>query len=281
MAPTKNLCLVIPSLLVVLLHQTLDAQYGMKTIDYRNDSLYAIQEIQNIKKLPDESFIPFVYRALPYRLFTPIKKKHARSGFPLIVVFHHSGQIGTDNISQLGLLPKLFARDEIQRKYPAYILAPQFSTRSSDYMMDDQRGVLTSAPRACLHDALSLIDSLRHFLHIDSRRIYAVGFSMGGSTVINALNARPDLFAAGISIAGIPQFDHVDAIRGIPVWLIHGIDDDENPIASDEEFYKEISKEGHILFWKMEDTHHGNVFTPRLLGRTMPRWLYRHARNNH
>ena len=73
----------------------------------------------------------------------------------------------------------------------------------------------------------------------------------------------------------------MDAIRGIPVWLIHGIDDDENPIASDEEFYKEISKEGHILFWKMEDTHHGNVFTPRLLGRTMPRWLYRHARNNH
>jgi predicted peptidase len=67
-------------------------------------------------------------------LFKPNHKSEDK--YPLVVVYHGSGAIGTDNNVQLGLLHKLFASPEIQSKYPAFVLAPQFPTRSSDYKTD-------------------------------------------------------------------------------------------------------------------------------------------------
>ena len=124
---------------------------------------------------------------------------------------------------------------------------------------------------------MKLIDSLKKELNIDEKRIYAVGFSMGGSTVINSLLAKPEMFAAGISISGIPQFGNIEKLSTIPIWLIHGIDDTENPIDSDEQFYKEGNKK-KIRFWKLTATTHDNVFTPQLLDDTLPNWLFKHRK---
>jgi predicted peptidase len=173
----------------------------------------------------------------------------------------------------LGMLQKLFASPDIQDKYPAFVLAPQFPTRSSDYVMDTNRNLLYSTPRLCLNSVLQLIDSLKSSINVDSKRIYVVGFSMGGSTVINSLSVRPELFAAGISISGIPQFDKMQELKSIPIWSIHGIDDTENPIKSDEQFYKE--KSNNIRFWKLKETTHDNVFTTMILGDTLPKWLFK------
>ncbi|MET3126786.1 putative peptidase [Arcicella rosea] len=139
--------------------------------------------------------------------------------------------------------------------------------------MDTSRNVLYSTPRACLNSVLALIDTLKLNLNIDTKRIYVIGFSMGGSTVINSLSARPELFAAGISISGIPQFDKIQELATTPIWLIHGIDDTENPINSDEQFYREMSE--NIRFWKLKATTHDNVFTTQILGETLPKWLFK------
>jgi predicted peptidase len=207
---------------------------------------------------------------IKYRLFAP--KPKSKEKYPLVIVYHGSGAIGTDNKSQLGLLPKLFASPDIQAKYPAYVLAPQFPTRSSDYATDSARKLLYSSSRPCLNSVLDLIDSLKSNLNVDHKRIYVIGYSMGGSSVINSLAAKPELFAAGISIAGIPQFDKTQILNNIPIWLIHGIDDTENPIDSDEQFYKEMNN--NILFWKLKETTHDNVFTTTILGETLPEWLF-------
>lgn len=196
----------------------------------------------------------------------------------MVVVFHGSGQIGTDNKSQLGILPKLFAGADMQAKYPAYILAPQFATRSSDYVTDPDRKILSSQPRPCLQAALQLINTLKTDPDIDSNRIYVIGFSMGGSTVINAMSAIPGLFAAGVSISGIPQFNKIESLSATPVWLIHGIEDTENPIASDEQFYKELNSFNKIRFWRMKGTTHDNIFSQTILGETIPKWLFKQKR---
>ena len=78
---------------------------------------------------------------------------------------------------------------------------------------------------------------------------------------------------AGISISGIPQFDKTEKLKTIPIWLIHGLDDTENPISSDEQFYKEMS--ANIRFWKLKGTTHDNVFTTTILGETLPEWLFK------
>lgn len=253
--------------------------FGQATIEHRLDTTATKQKIQAIRSLPNDVFESGIYSGkdgtiIRYRFFNPgQKEQNPNKAYPLVVVYHGSGSIGTNNESQLGILQKLFASPDIQNKYPAYVLAPQFSTRSSDYAMDSSRKLLYSKPRACVSDVLQLIDSLKDHLNIDDKRIYAVGFSMGGSTVINSLAARPDLFAAGISISGIPQFDNIDRLKDIPIWLIHGLDDTENPISSDEQFYKESGNK--IRFWKLRATTHDNIFTSQLLGNMLPDWLFK------
>jgi predicted peptidase len=260
---------------------TTKKQFGQNVIENTADTALSKQVVVKIRSLDNDVFdsATFVGKEqieIKYRLFNP-KQLKTNEKYPLVVVYHGSGRpIGNDNKSQLGILQKLFASPDIQFKYPAYVLAPQFPTRSSDYVTDSARNVLYSTPRPCLNSVLQLIDSLKSNLNVDSKRIYAVGFSMGGSTVINSLSARPELFAAGISISGIPQFDKIQELKTIPIWLIHGIDDTENPIKSDEQFYKETSS--HILFWKLKETTHDNVFTTTILGETLPKWLFKQSK---
>lgn len=211
---------------------------------------------------------------IQYRLLKP-KLKSVTNKFPLVIVFHGSGAIGNDNESQLGLLAKIWALDIIQKKYPAYVLAPQFSVRSSNYSMDKNRGVLVSVAQDPVRTTLQLIDSLKADLNIDSKRIYLVGFSMGASTVINTLSSRPDLFAAAVSIAGIPEFNQIGALANKPIWLIHGNQDTENPFESDMQFYKESSIHNKTLFWEMDALEHNNILSTELLGDAIPKWLFR------
>ena len=251
-------------------------QFGENVIENTTDTTLSKQEVQKIRNLDANifdsgTFVGKEQIEIKYRLFTP--KQKGTDKYPLVIVYHGSGAIGTDNKSQLGLLPKLFSSQDNQVKYPAYILAPQFPTRSSDYELDTARSVLHSIPRPCLNSVLQLIDSLKLSLNVDSKRIYVVGFSMGGSTAINSLSNRPDLFAAGISISGIPQFDKIQELTTIPIWLIHGIDDTENAINSDEQFYKEGGTK--IRFWKLKETTHDNIFTTTILGETLLKWLFK------
>jgi predicted peptidase len=259
---------------------TAKKQFGLNIIENTSDTIITKQEILKIRSIDNDifdtaTFIGNKQIEIKYRLFIP--KQKGTEKYPLVIVFHGSGAIGTDNKSQLGLLQKLFASPDIQTKYPAYVLAPQFSTRSSDYVTDTNRKLLYSTPRPCLNSVLELIDSLKSNLNIDSKRIYVIGFSMGGSTVINSLSAKPELFAAGISIAGIPQFNKNQILNNIPIWLIHGSDDTENPINSDEQFYKEMSN--NIRFWKLKATTHDNIFSSLILGETLPKWLFKHQKN--
>lgn len=212
--------------------------------------------------------------SIQYRLLKP-KLKSAINKLPLVIVFHGSAAIGNDNESQLGLLAKLWALDIIQKKYPAYVLAPQFSVRSSNYSMDKNRGVLVSVAQDPVRTTLQLIDSLKADLNIDSKRIYLVGFSMGASTVINTLSSRPDLFAAAVSIAGIPEFDQIESLVNTPIWLIHGNQDTENPFESDVQFYEERCTYKQTLFWEMDSLEHNDVLSTELLGEAIPKWLFR------
>ncbi len=255
------------------------SQFGQSILERPVDTTLTKQAISKLRNIDNSifdkaTFIGKEQIEIKYRFFKPNQKSGEK--YPLVVVYHGSGAIGTDNNSQLGLLHKLFASPDIQSKYPAFVLAPQFPTRSSDYTIDEDRKVLYSTSRPCLNEVFLLIDSLKSSLDIDSKRIYVVGFSMGGSTVINSLSARPDLFAAGISVAGIPQFDQTQVLKNIPIWLIHGIDDTENTIDSDEVLYKEI--DDNIRFWKLKATTHDNVFSSLILGETLPKWLFKYQK---
>lgn len=253
-----------------------DEQFGQVVFDENERTQEAKDEILKIKSMNNNifdssTFVSSEHEELKYRMFNPSQQQSGEV-YPLVIVYHGSAGIGTDNESHLRLFHKLFASQDIQKEYPAYILAPQFSTRSSDYSMDTIRNMLVSTSKPCLNLIFELLDSLKLNMNIDSNRIYLVGYSMGGSTVINSLSKRPDVFAAGISISGVPQFDNIQELAEIPIWLIHGTNDEVNPIESDEQLYKELND--NIRFWKLKGKTHDNIVTEYILSDSLPKWLF-------
>lgn len=251
---------------------------GISRLKKYTDSLRSYEVIDSIRKIPTDLFEKSRFAGtngttIRYRLLKPSANSEQIKR-PLILVLHGSGAIGEDNEKQLGALVKLWAQPAIREKYPAFVVAPQFSSRSSNYVMDSSRSVLTSVPQPCLQVALELIDSLKAVYPVDEKRVYVMGYSMGGSSVINSLILRPDLFAGGVSISGIPQFDQMKKLQHTPLWLIHGDQDTENPIASDIQFYKEVNAYHATRFWIVEGAGHGDIFSPVLFGNAFPEWLF-------
>lgn len=260
------------------------ALYGTRKIQKNPDTIALKQRIAQIKSTDNAIFEAASFNgngtpAIKYRLLRPKTATSNHKKYPLIIVFHGSGAVGDDNNNQLGVLAKLWADPEIQEKYPAFVLAPQFPSRSSNYVMDSSRNVLKSIPQPCLLTALTLIDSLKKTLNIDESRIYVIGFSMGASSVINSLTLRPELFAAGVSISGIPEFSKIKALANIPIWLMHGNLDTENPGDSDKQFYKEVSYQNKTRFWEFEGTAHNDIISTPILGENIPKWLFKHRKN--
>jgi len=242
----------------------------------RADSL-----VRQIERMSGDAWQALTFRGtdgieIPYRLLPPEDPRPGRR-YPLVVVFHGSGEIGTDNQRHLDRFPKAWAQPEIRRAYPAYVLAPQMPERSANYTAPPESAQRASIPGRPLPAVLELIDRLRAELPVDSSRVYAVGFSMGGSTTFAALGLRPELFAAAIPIAGVPDAAQVERVARTPLWIIHGNSDEANPIEPDRAFYPLVSAlpGARVTFWEYDGGEH-RVPVELLASDAFPRWLWTH-----
>ncbi len=251
-------------------------KYGTKTEIYdKADSLQSLARIKQIKNLDFSDFTPGKFDngklTVNYRFLTP-KTIEQDKKYPLILVFHGSGAIGTNNTSQMGVLSKMWLLPENRERYPVYVLAPQFPVRSSNYHLDESRNVKASEPNEHLDLVLKSIDSLLSNENIDRNRIYVMGFSMGGATTMNAISKRPDLFAAAINISGISQFDKMDLLFKMPIWIVHGTLDTDNFPQSNFRFFDEMKSKGKVFLWEYKDKYHNNILSTGLVDE-IPKWL--------
>jgi poly(3-hydroxybutyrate) depolymerase len=244
----------------------------------RTDSILA-----DIQRLPAGgwqagSFTGSVGGEIRYRLLPPENPRPGRR-YPLVVVFHGSGEIGADNEAQLTRFAKAWARPSVRRAYPAYVLAPQMPERSANYTAGPESATRASVPGRPLFAALELIDRLRAELPVDSSRVYAMGFSMGASTTFAALALRPELFAAAIPVAGVPDAAQAAAVARTPVWIIHGNSDEENPIGPDRAFVPVLTAMpgARVTFWEYDAGEH-RVPADLLTSDAFPLWLWAHRK---
>lgn len=211
-----------------------------------------------------------------YRLLEPAMAVTGER-YPLVLILPNSGGIGYDNLTQMNAMVKMWAQPAIRTRYPAYVVAPQFSRRSSNYIMDNGKMVLVSQYDTCLTEALQLIDSLKRTEAIDTGRIYVMGFSMGASSVVNVLGIRPGMFAAAIAVSGIPDFNHLNTLRHTPLWIIHGNADPENPFATDSLLYQQLKSKPvkELRFWEIDQLAHDTYY--ELYTTDLPeQWLFSH-----
>jgi predicted peptidase len=182
--------------------------------------------------------------ALPYRLLAPSALEPGRR-YPLVVQFHNSGAIGDDNRAQIerDVAARSWAIPGVRARHPAFVLVPQFSARSADY--DDPATPTVAHATPQLQAALELVEAIAAREPVDRRRLYASGFSMGGSTGWLALSARPDLFAAGVFMSAVaPDHAQAAALARTPVLAMHGDADTENPIGSERDMVAAIHAAG-------------------------------------
>ncbi|QSX74110.1 prolyl oligopeptidase family serine peptidase [Lysobacter arenosi] len=177
-----------------------------------------------------------------YRLLAPLDPRPGQR-YPLVLQLHSSGGIGSDNAAQIERLPLSWAMPDVRRRYRAYVLVPQFEQRSANY--DSPTHPQSAVASPSLSTALDLVEDFASHHPVDRQRIYAVGFSMGGSATWLAAAARPKLFAAIVPVSGIaPADDSAAALLGMPAWVIHGNADTENPIDADRRFVAAIRAKG-------------------------------------
>lgn len=193
---------------------------------------------------------------LPYRVLPPIDIVQGVR-HPLVLQLHGSGKIGSDNLQQVDPFAKTWAMPEMRARYRAYVLVPQFPNRSANYgpPSKDQYAEHTSALTA----ALELVEKFSSENAVDKSKIYAVGFSMGGSAAWLAATLRPNVFAAIVPISGIaPDNNAAGLLKDMPIWVMHGNADAENPILPDLRMANRIKTIGgnRILFREYEGLDH-------------------------
>jgi len=271
--------LIISSVVSCVCHQT---KFGTRTEIYdKKDSLKSLARIKEIKNLDYSDFKAGKFDngkvAVNYRFLKPSKIEQNKK-YPLILVFHGSGAVGTNNTSQMGVLSKMWLLPENREKYQAYVLSPQFPIRSSNYHLDETRNVKVSESNEHLDLVLKSIDSLIIKENIDPSRIYVMGFSMGGATTSNAISKRPDLFAGAINVSGISQFDKINELQKMPIWIVHGSLDTDNFPQSNFKFFDEMKSTGKIFLWEYKDKYHNNILSAELVNE-IPKWLFKQIKN--
>jgi predicted peptidase len=265
----------------VLLFLTLTAHFAFaQKKEFRETTVDSLTFVNNRKILNSLNTDPFVKKIfikedvqIPYRLLTP-KNNNKNQKYPLVITFHNSTRIGNDNENQLEPFAKTWLRPEIYTKYQCYVIAPQFSERSSIYEKNSH-GIQISKPSKDVFALLQLIENVeKEYPNIDENRIYLAGYSMGGSTAQNLLNIAPDKFAATVSVAAVPDFSSLTKLSKKNIWLIHGEKDDDNPYIGSVELFNKLATDKNLIFTSFSNLNHNNIVIPFLITEEIPKWLF-------
>lgn len=212
-------------------------------------------DVDTLAFLEGEPFERHVFTAtngetIPYRLLAPSRVQPGIR-YPLVVQLHGSGAIGTDNERQLSPFARSWAAPSIRERYPAYVIVPQFPVRSANYSVGQHELLIEAAP--LVDGTVELINEIATRHPVDRQRIYAYGFSMGGSTAWLLEARQPSLLAAMMTIAAIAPGDaQVETYRRVPILMIHGNADTENVIDADRRFFATVKHAGGDRLWFRE-----------------------------
>jgi predicted peptidase len=180
-----------------------------------------------------------------YLLYLPKDYTNHEDSFPLIIYLHGGSQRGKDLNKLKGYgLPYLIEKGY---DYKFVIVSPQCPDT-------------TYWSRVDWFDSLYL--NLTSKYHIDKRRIYVTGISMGGFGTWHAAMDYPDKITAIVPLCGGCN-DSLDIcrIRQIPVWTFHGSADTEINIDETVRLVNRLNEcNGKVKFSRLENEGHGLQF---------------------
>lgn len=169
---------------------------------------------------------------LRYRFMKPLDY-NIENKYPLVVLLHHGGAHGTDNIIQVeGSNAPFFSNYNNKRKYPAFLFIPQCPQN------------LGWADPAFSELAFEAIADLEKEFSVDVKRRYVMGISGGGLGSWYFIGTHPEMFAAAIPICGGRDLGLSDKMANVAIWAFHGDKDPLAPVGSTRSIIAGIKKAG-------------------------------------
>lgn len=141
---------------------------------------------------------------LPYLVYEP--PGWSEEPRPFVLFLHGAGERGHDveRVATHGI-PREIERG---KNFPFVAVSPQCPDGKA---WTDLTHVLTE-----------LVDALTPKLHVDPRRVYLTGLSMGGFGAWKLAASTPERFAALVPICGGGDVAWADKLRELPTWAFHG-----------------------------------------------------------
>ncbi|MDD2716171.1 MAG: alpha/beta hydrolase-fold protein [Candidatus Wallbacteria bacterium] len=212
--------------------------------------------------------------SLPYRIHVPLNG--TKSGLPVILFLHGSGERGSDNQITLVNGPLKILEFTIRKKMPAIIIVPQCPADlrwvDVDWATDThEMPVNISWP---LDLAVKLADSVIESRQADKSRFYLTGLSMGGFGTWDLLQRMPEKFAAALPLCGGGDTKLAAKVATVPVWAFHGsVDTTVKPVRSRSMVEAVKGAGGSIKYTEYQGEGH-NVWAQTYASSEVLLWLF-------
>ena len=200
-------------------------------------------------------------RNLLYRTALPASLENGEK-YPLLVFFHGAGGRGNNNLAQLtdaGMVDA-FEKQGVRTNKNSHVFAAQVPkgerwVNVGWNLLGHKMPKISNSMNMALQAIDAYINDEKN--QIDSNRIYAMGLSMGGYGTWDAIQRRPNFFAAAVPICGGGDKKYAKKIAHLPIWAWHGERDTVIlPIRSSEmvdaikkaggaPMYNEVKDRGH------------------------------------
>ena len=195
--------------------------------------------------------------------------------WPLIFFLHGTGDRG-DNVFLIAKAsPFMMIREK--GPLPCMIVAPLLNI-SAEYR---------SFPEAYMDGVLAEI--LADY-RVDQKRIYVTGLSMGGEAIYRFALHQPHTFAAIAALAAfdarfypdavragyVPSTESLTEIKDLPVWAIHGADDQVIPLSAAQSTVEALRQAGVNVRFTILENHDHDVWTDTYSDPKFYDWLFQY-----
>ena len=195
---------------------------------------------------------------LKYLLYPP--KAEPPAPYPLIIFLHGVGERGDDLelLKKYGL-PHYTEIGEVT--LPAYIAVPQCP---AEVRWDE-----------VLDELDTMLAELLANQPIDPKRVYLIGFSMGGFGTWSWALRRPERFAALMPVGGSGFLTHeLERLKDKPLWMIHGALDPIVAVGGADATAARLSALGSKFgYTRYPDANHGQTSDRAFADMALYRWL--------
>jgi len=198
---------------------------------------------------------------MPYRVYVPTTYAPSKP-MPLIIALHGLGATEDSFFEQYGKRMPVLAEER------GYIVAAPLG-----YRVDGGYGVSLGGPSAdpavtrarvlSEQDVMQVLQEVRSRYHIDDRRIYLMGHSMGAIGTWAIAAKSPNLWAALGVFSGFGIASTAKTIGGIPQFVVHGDADPTVPVGGSRVMVAALKNvEATVQYVEVPGGDHSNVVAP-------------------